>query len=123
MRSLNKVLLIGNVGKDPEIRTTQTGKNVAAFSMATSEANDRTEWHRVVAWEKTADIVVNYVKQGSKVFVEGRIQTRTWTDKEGNKKTTVEIVAYQILLLSYPKKAEPVKAEAQEDDEWGDPPF
>ena len=91
--SLNKVLLIGNVGKDPEIRTTQDGKEIASLVLATSdtwrdkatgEKREKTEWHRVVIFsEGLVNVVKNYVKKGSKLFLEGSLQTRKWTDKEG----------------------------------------
>jgi single-strand DNA-binding protein len=100
--SLNKVLLIGNVGKDPEIRTTQDGKEIASLVLATSETwrdkatgekREKTEWHRVVIFsEGLVNVVKNYVKKGSKLFLEGSLQTRKWTDKEGAERFTTEMV-------------------------------
>ena len=109
-RSVNKVFLLGNVGRDPEIRTTSGGTAVANFSLATSFSQknpqgnwqDRTEWHNIVAFGRTAEIVRDYVKKGSKLFIEGRIQTRNWEDKEraGVKHYITEIIVNELLLLS-----------------------
>ena len=107
-KSLNKVMLLGNLGKDPEVRYTASGKAMATFSLATSfqwrdqEGNDqeRTEWHRVVAWGRLGEICGEYLSKGKQVFIEGRIQSRDWEDQEGNKRTTVEIVATDMILLS-----------------------
>ena len=101
MASVNKVILVGNVGRDPELRYTQSGQPVASFSIATNERfkdrdgnwKDRTEWHRIVAWARLAEICGEYLRKGSQVYVEGRIQTRDWEDKEGNKRQTTEIIA------------------------------
>lgn len=100
--SLNKVILIGNVGQDPEIRSTQDGRELANFSIATTESwkdkntgekKDRTEWHRIVVFSQgLVGIVKNYVKKGSKLYIEGQLQTRKWTDKDGVEKYTTEIV-------------------------------
>ena len=89
-KSVNKVILLGNVGKDPEIRSTAGGTMVAQFGLATSERakdsqgnwSDKTEWHNIVAYGKLAEIIRDYVKKGSKLYVEGRLQTRNWDDKE-----------------------------------------
>lgn len=99
-RSLNKVQLIGNVGKDPEIRFTQDGKPVANLSIATSDTwkdkqgqkQEKTEWHRVVAFGKLAEIIQQYVNKGTKLFVEGKLQTKKWTDKDGQDRYTTNIV-------------------------------
>ncbi|HEV3037792.1 MAG TPA: single-stranded DNA-binding protein [Candidatus Angelobacter sp.] len=108
-KSLNKVMLIGNLGKDPEVKFTPSGMAVAKFSLATNERfkdkagewQDRTEWHNIVAWQRLAEIVGEYVKKGSKVYIEGRIQTSSWEDKQsGEKKYRTEIVANDLLLLS-----------------------
>ena len=108
-KSVNKVFLLGNVGKDPEIRTTCTGTSVANFSLATSDRfqdqqgnwQDRTEWHNLVAFKRTAEIVRDYVKKGSKLYIEGKIQTRSWDDKEtGAKKYRTEIIVNDLSLLS-----------------------
>jgi single-strand DNA-binding protein len=100
--SLNKVMLIGNVGKDPEIRTSQDGTKLATLTLATSETwrdkqsgerKDRTEWHRVVIFnDKLADIAERYVKKGSRIFIEGQLQTRKWTNKEGQDQYSTEVV-------------------------------
>lgn len=107
-RSLNKVMLLGNLGKDPEVRYTASGKAMATFSLATSftwrdqDGNDqeRTEWHRVVAWGRLGEICGEYLSRGKQVFVEGRIQSRDWEDQDGNKRTTVEIIATDMIMLS-----------------------
>jgi single-strand DNA-binding protein len=106
-RSLNKVLLLGNLGKDPEVRYTSSGRAVATFTIATSQqwrdqdGNDqeRTEWHRVVAWGRLGEICGEYLSKGKQVFIEGRIQSREWEDQEGNKRTTVEIIANDMIML------------------------
>jgi single-strand DNA-binding protein len=104
---LNKAILIGNLGKDPEIRYTPGGLGIANFNIATSETwnnkegakETRTEWHRIVAFGKLAEICGEYLSKGKQVYIEGRIQTRDWEDKDGNKKYTTEIVANQMLML------------------------
>ncbi len=107
-RGVNKVILVGNVGKDPEIRATQGGMNIATFSLATTDRTkgqdgqwtDKTEWHNLVAFQRTAEIVRDYVKKGSQVYVEGKIQTRSWDDKEsGQKKYKTEILVNDLQLL------------------------
>jgi single-strand DNA-binding protein len=107
-RGVNKVILLGNVGKDPEIRTTQGGMTVASFSLATAERakdqqgnwTDKTEWHNLVAFQRTAEIVRDYVKKGTQVYIEGKIQTRSWDDKEsGQKKYRTEILVNDLQLL------------------------
>ena len=101
--SLNKVLLIGRLGRDPEVRYTQSGKAVANFTLATSErgkdGDERTEWHRIVVWDKQAETVGKYLSKGRQVFIEGRIQSRAWEDKEGNQRQTTEIVAMRVQFL------------------------
>lgn len=108
-KSVNKVFLLGNVGKDPEIRATGGGAMVANFSLATTDRTkdasgnwtDRTEWHNLVAFQRTAEIVRDYVKKGSKLFIEGKIQTRSWDDKtSGEKKYRTEIIVNELSLLS-----------------------
>lgn len=108
-KSVNKVILLGNVGKDPEIRSTGGGTMVANFTLATSDRfqdqggnwQDRTEWHNLVAFKRTAEIVRDYVKKGSKLYIEGKIQTRSWDDKEsGQKKYRTEIIVNDLSLLS-----------------------
>jgi single-strand DNA-binding protein len=108
-KSVNKVILIGNLGKDPEIKYTPSGTAVAKFSLATNERykdksgnwQDRTEWHNIVAWQRLAEIVGEYVKKGSKLYIEGRLQTSSWDDKEsGQKRYKTEIIANDLVLLS-----------------------
>lgn len=107
MSSLNKAMLIGNLGADPEVRYTQSNTAVATLSIATSERfkdnngeyQERTEWHRVVAWGRTAEICQQYLKKGSKVYIEGPIRTRSWEDKDGQKRYTTEITALQMTML------------------------
>ena len=108
-KSVNKVILLGNVGKDPEIRSTPSGTMVANFTLATSDRyqdqqgnwQDRTEWHNLVAFKRTAEIVRDYVKKGNKLYIEGKIQTRSWDDKEtGAKKYRTEILVNDLSLLS-----------------------
>jgi single-strand DNA-binding protein len=97
-----KTVLIGNLGADPEMRTTSTGKVTTELRVATSFGsgeNAKTEWHRVIAWEKLAENAGKFLKKGSKVFVEGRIQYRTYDDKDGNKRYITEIVAHEIKFL------------------------
>lgn len=106
MPNLNKVLLMGHLGKDPEIRSTASGKKVGSFSLATTSGKgdqEETEWHRVIVWEHSAEYASNYLKKGSAVYVEGSIKTSKWTDKQGQPKETKEIVAHSIQGLS-PKK-------------------
>lgn len=108
MKSVNKVILVGNLGKDPEVKYTPSGTAVAKFSVATSnrykDKNDQwqeqTEWHNVVAWARLAEIAGEYLKKGSKVYVEGRLQTRSWDDKNTNqKKYMTEVVINDLVLL------------------------
>ncbi len=107
-KSVNKVILVGNLGKDPEVKFTPSGTPVAKFSLATNERykdkggewQDRTEWHNIVAWQRLAEIIGEYVKKGSKVYIEGRLQTSSWEDKQsGEKKYRTEIVASDLVLL------------------------
>ena len=107
-RSLNRVQLIGNLGKDPEIKYTPQGTPVAKLAIATNERfkdksgewQDRTEWHNVVLWQRQAEIAGEYLKKGSKVYIEGRLQTRSWEDKQsGQKKYMTEVVASDLILL------------------------
>jgi single-strand DNA-binding protein len=108
-KSVNKVILLGNVGKDPEIRATAGGMTVANFSIATTDRikgqdgqfTDKTEWHNLVAFQRTAEIVRDYVKKGNKLYVEGRLQTSSWDDKAtGQKKYKTEIIVSDLSLLS-----------------------
>lgn len=105
---LNKVLLIGNLGADPEIRHTQNGTPVALFNIATTErrkgqdgqAQELTEWHRIVAWQRLAEICGEYLSKGSRVYIEGKLQTRKWKDQNGNDRYTTEIVAREMKMLT-----------------------
>jgi single-strand DNA-binding protein len=107
-KGVNKVFLLGNVGKDPEIRTTAGGMTVATFSLATADRakdqqgnwTDKTEWHNLVAFQRTAEVIRDYVKKGSQIYIEGKIQTRSWDDKETNvKKYRTEILINELTLL------------------------
>src|SRR6202521_1128093 len=107
MKSVNKVILLGNVGTDPEVKFTPNGTAVAKFGLATNERfkdksgefQERTEWHNIVAWQRLAEIVGEYVKKGSKVYVEGKLQTSSWEDRQtGEKKYRTEIMALDLLL-------------------------
>ena len=105
--SVNKVILVGRLGRDPETRFTSSGQAVANFSIATDESykdrngerQKRTEWHKIVVWGKQAEIAQQYLKKGSLIFIEGRIQSREWQDKEGQKRTSFEIVATNFRML------------------------
>ena len=108
MAGVNKVILVGHLGRDPELRYTAQGTAVANFTLATSEnfqrrdggeREERTEWHRIVAWGRLAEICAEYLAKGRQVYVEGRLQTRDWEDKEGNKRRTTEIVARNMQML------------------------
>src|SRR5271154_7144252 len=108
-KSVNKVILIGNLGKDPEVKYTPNGTPVAKFSLATNERfkdkegqwQDRTEWHNIVLWDRLAEIAGEYLKKGGKVYIEGRIRTDSWDDKtSGQKKYMTNIVGSDIVLLS-----------------------
>jgi len=107
MASLNKVMLIGNLGADPELRYTPSGAAVASFNIATKdqwtskegEKQERTEWHRIVAWRRLGEICGEYLHKGSLVYVEGSLQTRDWEDRDGNKRRTTEIVAWRMQML------------------------
>ncbi len=107
MAGVNKVILIGRLGKDPEVRYTGNGTPVASFTIATSESwtnkdgerEERTEWHRIVAWRKLAEICGEYLAKGKQVYIEGRLQTREWEDREGMKRWTTEITAQNMQML------------------------
>lgn len=128
--SLNKVVLIGNLGKDPEIRTTQDGKEIASLTLATSESwkdratgerKERTEWHRVVVFsEGLVGVIKNYLKKGSKIYIEGSLQTRKWTDSNSVERYTTEVVLqnYNSQLIMLDNKSgefEPAKKENNTD--------
>jgi single-strand DNA-binding protein len=107
MAGVNKAILVGNLGRDPELRTTPNGQSVVNFTLATSEnwtdksgeRVERTEWHRIVVWGRTAEMCNQYLSKGRTVYVEGRIQTREWEDKEGNKRYTTEINANTVNFI------------------------
>jgi single-strand DNA-binding protein len=121
--AVNKVILVGNLGKDPELRYTQSGKAVAKFTVATSErgrdGNDRTEWHNIVAWEKLAELVGRLVGKGNKVYIEGRLQTREWEDKTGNRRWTTEIVAREMVFLETLGRGGGQRPAGGGDENWG----
>ena len=106
-QGVNKVILVGNLGRDPELRYTQSGTAVANFTLATNyrarssdgEWEDRTEWHRIVAWGKLAEIVGQHLSKGRQVYVDGRLQTRQWEDRDGNTRYTTEVKADTLLML------------------------
>jgi single-strand DNA-binding protein len=108
MAGVNKVILIGNLGRDPELRYTQSGQPVANFTLATTESwskrdgsgrEEKTEWHRIVAWGRTGELCAQYLAKGRTVYVEGRLQTREWEDREGKKQRTTEVVAQTVQFL------------------------
>lgn len=116
MAGVNKVILVGNLGKDPEMRYTPNGVPVCSFPMATSETyKDRnsgervtqTEWHNIVIWRGMAETAEKYLRKGSQVFIEGKIKTRSWEDQQGQKRYTTEVVADVMQLLDRPSKSEP----------------
>ncbi len=108
MASVNKVILLGNLGRDPELRYTPGGQPVANFSIATSESwnkkdgsgrEEKTEWHRIVAWGRTAELCAQYLAKGRTVYIEGRLQTREWENKEGQKQRTTEVIANSVQFI------------------------
>ena len=107
MRGVNKVILVGNLGRDPEVRYIKDGTAVANLRLATSETwndqngqkQERTEWHRIVAWGKLAEIAKEYMSKGRQIYVEGKLQTRSWDDRDGNKRYTTEVKADQMIML------------------------
>jgi single-strand DNA-binding protein len=128
-RGLNKVMIIGNLGRDPEMRYTPSGRPVTTFSVATSrswntsegEKRIETEWFNVVAWSSLAEICKQHLVKGQQVYIEGRLQTRHWDDAEGNKHTSVEIVANEMIILGERRDAsESTSSEAEtvEEDEF-----
>jgi len=107
MASVNRVILVGNLGRDPELRYIPSGQAVANFTLATNDRwrdkegnnQERTEWHRIVVWGKTAENCAQYLQKGRSVYIEGRLQTRDWEDKEGNKRQTTETIAQTVQFL------------------------
>ena len=135
-RSVNKVILIGNLGKDPELRYTNSGVAVATFSIATNESwkdpdgnlQERTQWHNIVAWRKLAEICGEYLKKGGKIYVEGRLQHRNYDDKSGVKRYVTEIVLDEMVMLdsrgaSPSIEQGPPQPEEQQSDKADDLPF
>jgi single-strand DNA-binding protein len=133
--SLNKVIIIGNLGRDPEVRFMPDGSKVSSFSLATSESwrdkvsgerKDRTEWHRVSVFnERFVDILEKYVRKGTKLYVEGQLQTRKWTDQAGNDRTTTEVVLGKFrgeMVILDPKKQD-AEFEERSDSTPSDMPF
>jgi single-strand DNA-binding protein len=134
---VNKAILIGNLGADPEVRFTQGGQAVANFRIATSESwkdkngqpQERTEWHRIVVWGKLAELCGEYLKKGRQCYVEGRLQTREWTNKDNQKQYTTEVVAQQVTFLggrgegasSGPRPSGGAQGTSQSD--YGPPPM
>ena len=127
--NLNKAMIIGNVTRDPEVRATPSGQNVVSFSVATNrrwtdqsgEKKEQVEYHNVVAWRKLADIIGQYVKKGSKVYIEGRLQTRSWDDQSGVKKYKTEIVADNMIMLDRAGANEGAVKKTGEDDNSSQP--
>ena len=108
MAGINKVILVGRLGRDPEVRYTPSGATVANFSIATSDEwkdketgqkQEKTEWHRIVAWRRLGEICGEYLRKGKQVYIEGKLQTRSWEDRDGNKRYTTEIVAQSMQML------------------------
>ena len=146
-RGINKVILIGNLGNDPDVRYTASGAAVANISLATAESwkdretgeqQERTEWHRIVFFGRLAEIVSEYLRKGSQIYVEGRLQTRKWQDKDGNDRYTTEIVANEMQMLGSkgggktsenydqsppPQAAEATSSTTTDDDFDDDIPF
>lgn len=137
--SVNKVILVGNLGKDPELRYTASGTAVANFSLATTErykdregqTQEKTEWHNIVVWRQLAEICGKYLQKGKQVYIEGRIQTRAYDDKDGNKRYITEIVADQMRMLGRAgdensgggtPRREP-QQERQQQSQYEEPPF
>jgi single-strand DNA-binding protein len=111
MAGINKAILVGNLGKDPEIRTIESGRKVANFTLATTESYkdkngervDQTEWHNIVFWGPIAEVIERFLKKGSQIYVEGKIRTRSYEDKDGNKKYITEILGEKMTMLGGPK--------------------
>lgn len=121
-RGLNKVMIIGNLGKEPELRYTPSGRPVTTFSVAVSrswkssngEHRSETEWFKIVAWGKLAEICKEYLHKGQQVYIEGRLQTRQWEDKEGQQRTTVELIANEMTMLGERRDKAPAEESAAE---------
>jgi single-strand DNA-binding protein len=124
-RGLNRVLLIGHLGRDPETRTTPSGRPVTTFSLATSRSwhsqdggrHDETEWFNIVAWGSLAEICQQHLRKGQRVFVEGRLQTRRWDDADGHQHQSVEIVAREMIMLGEAKEPPALAGELELEDD------
>jgi single-strand DNA-binding protein len=131
MAGVNKVILIGNLGKDPEVRYLDSGVAVANFSLATTENYknkegervSQTEWHNVVLWRGLAEVAEKWLKKGSSVYIEGKIRTRKWEDKEGNTRYSTEILGDNMTMLGGKPSSEEAPATTQEQDSKDDLPF
>ena len=129
--TLNKVMLIGRLGKDPEIKYTPSEVAVVTLNMATNtsyksqdgEIVEKTEWHRVVVWRKTAEMISQYAKRGDLVYIEGKLATRSWDDKDGNKQYMTEIQAEQVQILQYSQTYEQEQQTNFPDEQADDLPF
>ncbi|MQC26562.1 MAG: single-stranded DNA-binding protein [Chloroflexi bacterium] len=127
-RGLNKVMIIGNLGRDPEMRFTPSGRPVTTFSVATSrswntsdgERRTETEWFNVVAWASLAEICNQYLKKGQQVYIEGRMQTRRWEDDDGNKRSSTELVAREMIMLGDRRDREEDQADEASGSDYGD---
>lgn len=122
MAGVNKVILVGRLGKDPEVKYTPNGAAVAKFTVATSrewkdrntgEKQENTEWHRIVAWERLGEICGEYLRKGSQVYIEGRLQTRSWEDQDGNKKWTTEVIAQTMQMLGSAARGGEAQSQAE----------
>lgn len=132
MAGINKVIIVGNLGKDPEMRHTPQGQAVTNFSVATSESwndksgqkQERTEWHRVVVWGKLGELCSKYLTKGRQVYLEGKLQTRQWEDKEGQKRYTTEVIATTVQFLggAAGAGAGATRGESQDGDPFGQTP-
>jgi len=129
MAGINKVILIGRLGSDPEVRYTPSGVAVANFNIATSEEwkdkdsgekKERTEWHRIVAWRRLGEICGEYLSKGKQVYIEGRLQTRDWEDRDGNKRYTTEIVATDVQFLGTRDSSESARPRGTSSTSSGD---
>jgi single-strand DNA-binding protein len=125
-RGLNKVMIIGHLGRDPEMRYTPSGRPVTTFSVATNrswttsdgEKRTDTEWFNVVAWNKLAEICNQYLVKGQQVYIEGRLQTRRWEDSNGTRHTSVEVVANEMIMLGDRRADDEISDDAPEEDEF-----
>ena len=128
--SINKVILVGHIGNKPEGRYTPSGTSTASFSLATNEAwidsdkgkQERTEWHNIVAWSKLADFTTEYIQKGQLVYLEGRLQTRSWKDKEGNARKTTDIVCTVITPLEWKSGKNSTASENKSTDKFEEAP-